>query len=64
MRIVIAEDESAISMQYQIVLEERGHEVTITNNGEDCFEVYLTALIYWRTTTSNISQHLYRKQQY
>lgn len=45
MRILIAEDESAISMQYQIVLEERGHEVTITNNGEECLKVYLTALL-------------------
>lgn len=44
MRILIAEDELAISMQYQIVLEERGHEVTITNNGEDCSDVYMTAL--------------------
>lgn len=45
MRILIAEDESAISMQYQIVLAERGHEVTITNDGEDCFEVYKTAFL-------------------
>jgi CheY-like chemotaxis protein len=44
MRILIAEDESAISMQYQIVLEERGHEVKITNDGEECLEAYLTAL--------------------
>ena len=45
MRILIAEDESAISMQYQIVLEERGHEVTITNDGEDCFEEYMLAFL-------------------
>lgn len=45
MRILIAEDESAISMQYQIVLEERGHEVKITNNGEECLEAYLAALL-------------------
>lgn len=45
MRILIAEDESAISMQYQIVLEERGHEVKITNDGEECLEAYLTALL-------------------
>jgi len=45
MRILIAEDESAISMQYEIVLEERGHEVTITNDGEDCFEEYMSAFL-------------------
>ena len=45
MRILIAEDEYTISMQYQIVLEERGHEVTITDNGEDCLKVYKNALL-------------------
>jgi CheY-like chemotaxis protein len=45
MRILIAEDEFAISMQYQIVLGERGHEVTITNDGEACFEAYMTAFL-------------------
>jgi CheY-like chemotaxis protein len=44
MKILIAEDEQAISMQYQIVLEERGHEVTITNNGEECMKAYRSAL--------------------
>ncbi|HKZ61432.1 MAG TPA: response regulator [Nitrososphaera sp.] len=45
MRILIAEDEYAISMQYQIVLEERGHEVTITDNGEECLKVYMNSLL-------------------
>jgi CheY-like chemotaxis protein len=44
MKILIAEDEQAISMQYQIVLEDRGHEVTITNDGEECMNVYRAAL--------------------
>ena len=44
MKILIAEDEQAISMQYQIVLEEKGHLVTITNNGEECMNVYRSAL--------------------
>jgi CheY-like chemotaxis protein len=43
-KILIAEDEPAISMQYQIVLEERGHEVTITSNGEECMNKYRSAL--------------------
>jgi CheY-like chemotaxis protein len=44
MRILIAEDEQVISMQYCLVLEERGHEVTVTNDGEECMKVYRTAL--------------------
>jgi CheY-like chemotaxis protein len=45
MRILIAEDEYTISMQYQIVLEERGHEVTITDNGEECLRAYVRSLM-------------------
>jgi CheY-like chemotaxis protein len=44
LEILIAEDEPDISMQYQIVLEERGHKVKITENGEDCLKAYLAAL--------------------
>ena len=44
MKILIAEDEQAISMQYQIMLEERGHETTVTNNGEECMNAYRSAL--------------------
>src|SRR6185436_18607758 len=44
MKILIAEDEEAISMQYQIMLEERGHETTVTNNGEECMTAYRSAL--------------------
>jgi CheY-like chemotaxis protein len=44
MKILIAEDEQAISMQYRLMLEDRCHEVTITNDGEECMNVYRTAL--------------------
>jgi CheY-like chemotaxis protein len=44
MKILIAEDEAAISMQYQIVLEDRGHLITITDNGEECMRTYRSAL--------------------
>jgi CheY-like chemotaxis protein len=44
MKILVAEDEPAISMQYQVVLEERGHSVTLTDNGEDCLNLYMDAL--------------------
>jgi CheY-like chemotaxis protein len=44
MKILIAEDESDISVTYKIVLEERGHEVIITENGEECLDIYHSEL--------------------
>ena len=44
MRILIAEDEPDIAMQYKIVLEEKNHEVVITENGEACLKAYDEAL--------------------
>lgn len=44
MNILIAEDESAISMQYRIVLEDKGHSVTTCENGEECVKLYRDAL--------------------
>lgn len=44
MKILIAEDESSISLQYHLVLSERGHGVTITENGEECLFEYMSAL--------------------
>ncbi len=46
MRILVAEDEPSIAMQYSLVLKERGHEVLLTSNGEDCLEEYASALKY------------------
>ena len=40
MKILIAEDEENISMLYRIALESRGHEVTSTNDGEECVQQY------------------------
>lgn len=58
MRILIAEDEVAISMQYQIVLEERGHQVVITDNGEDCLKTYMSTLADRQPITDGISSTL------
>ncbi|MCI0560554.1 MAG: response regulator [Nitrososphaera sp.] len=44
MKILIAEDETAISLQYRIILEERGHDTVVTENGVDCLKVYRDAL--------------------
>jgi CheY-like chemotaxis protein len=40
MEILIAEDEKDISFGYKEALEERGHSVVITSNGEECLKVY------------------------
>lgn len=40
MKILVAEDEPDIAMQYKIVLEEKHHEVVITENGEACLKAY------------------------
>ena len=40
MNILIAEDDPDISTMYSILLEERGHKVIVTDNGEDCLVIY------------------------
>ncbi len=44
MRILVAEDESVIWIPYKIALEKRGHVVDVAQNGEECIEIYKTAL--------------------
>jgi CheY-like chemotaxis protein len=44
LRILIAEDESVIWIPYKIALEKRGHIVDVAQNGEECIEIYKTAL--------------------
>lgn len=40
MEILIAEDEQYIWKPYKIALESRGHNVVITENGQDCINTY------------------------
>jgi CheY-like chemotaxis protein len=40
MKIMIEEDDKDTSILYQRLLEARGHQVMVTNNGEDCLRVY------------------------
>jgi len=40
MKILIAEDDYNIAMQYRIALENRNHEVLLTYDGEDCLKSY------------------------
>jgi CheY-like chemotaxis protein len=40
MKILLAEDEIDVAILYKTMLEDRGHQITITNNGEECLQVY------------------------
>jgi CheY-like chemotaxis protein len=44
MQILIAEDDRDIATLYKKALERRGHNVTITSNGETCLKRYLDVL--------------------
>jgi two-component system, chemotaxis family, chemotaxis protein CheY len=44
MKILIAEDEPSIQEVYKLTLEDRGHEVTVTNNGAECTQLYADTL--------------------
>ena len=40
LNILIAEDNEFTSKQYKTALEKKGHRVTLTKDGSECFEVY------------------------
>src|SRR5918998_1325325 len=40
MKILIAEDYSDTAMAYKYSLDDRGHKVTITSDGEECLKAY------------------------
>lgn len=40
MKILVAEDEDSIAKMYQVALQSKGHEVTIANNGLECWKEY------------------------
>lgn len=44
MKILVAEDEPVIAKSYKLILEDRGHEVSLTFNGEECIESYKSEL--------------------
>lgn len=41
MNILVAEDSPSFALLYKTSLEKRGHKVTITHNGKECFYQYL-----------------------
>jgi CheY-like chemotaxis protein len=40
MRVLIAEDENDLLDQYKDVLEDKGHQVTTSKNGDECIRIY------------------------
>ncbi|MCI0558482.1 MAG: response regulator [Nitrososphaera sp.] len=40
MKVLVAEDEPVILMQYKLVLEARGHKVVSARDGEECAKLY------------------------
>ena len=48
MRILVAEDEEDIRGIYYMILVERGHEVVLTSDGEECLKVYRQKLQEYR----------------
>jgi len=38
--ILVAEDNAFTAKQYKIALEKKGHQVTITNDGTECLDLY------------------------
>ena len=40
MKILIAEDDRDIAFLYRVALKDRKHHLTLTDNGEDCLNIY------------------------
>lgn len=46
MKILVAEDEPMIGKQYQVILQDRGHEVVLTEDGLQCVKAYNDAIAH------------------
>jgi len=44
MKILVAEDELDIALQYELALKDRNHQVIITHDGEQCLEAFYLEL--------------------
>lgn len=44
MKILVAEDEPDIAMQYEVALRSRGHDVIVKSDGQACLDAYHDAL--------------------
>jgi len=57
MRVLIAEDDKDTVVAYKRALEKRGHEVLVTNNGEECLIAY-NEEFNKVTSEGNVSEHI------
>jgi CheY-like chemotaxis protein len=57
MKVLIAEDDKDTATFYKKALDERGHQVVITNNGQRCLDNYHEELQNV-TFNSNLSEHI------
>lgn len=57
MRILIAEDSPSYAVLYKRSLEPRGHNVTITENGKECFYLYLDEISLNKKNTKKPSPY-------
>ena len=46
LNILVAEDNEFTAKQYKTALEKKGHRVTLTKDGEECFDVYNDEIKY------------------
>lgn len=44
MKILVAEDELDIAEMYMVMLQDRGHDVTVTHDGSECIKAYHDSL--------------------
>ncbi len=51
MKILIAEDDKDTALSYKRILERRGHQVLVTNDGEECLMAYQEE---WKKVTSEM----------
>src|ERR671923_2665158 len=58
MNILIAEDENDIALLYKMALERRNHQVTTTENGENCLKAYHEKCQYIRSAIDAIGRTL------
>ena len=64
MKILVAEDEPNIATLYKVSLEASGHQVQLTDNGEDCVKAYHIAMRHQKRTRVSRSREVNATSSY
>jgi CheY-like chemotaxis protein len=56
MKILIAEDDKDIALSYKRALDRRGHQVFVTDNGEECLVIYHEE--FKKASESSLTDHI------